>query len=147
VKKNSNSLNNLKPFVKGEDARRNKNGRPRGSKNLATLIKELEDEDFAGWKDIPVERSKLMIRIGSPWRVIMYQAVAKAATGDVKAMEWLRRSGYGSSEPEVNAKGFFSQNTLTIEVVQSNHGYTEEPDIIDPNVISTLGQLLKETAE
>ena len=70
------------------------NGRPKGSKSLSTIIRELEAEDF-DWSLVPVKQKEAMIKIGSPWRAITFTAVAKAASGDTRAMEWLRKSGYG----------------------------------------------------
>lgn len=85
---------NLKPFVEGDDPRRNTNGRPKGGKNLATLVRELEAEDF-DWSKVPIKQKDAVKSMGSPWRAIVFTAVAKAVSGDVKAMEWLRKSGYG----------------------------------------------------
>lgn len=84
---------NLKPFTGADDPRRS-NGRPKGSKNLATIVKELENENF-DWKYVPIKAKEAAKEIGSPWRAIVYTAVASAMSGNVKAMEWLRKSGYG----------------------------------------------------
>jgi hypothetical protein len=83
------NLQNLKPFTGIDDPRR-QNGRPKGSKNLATVVRELENEDF-DWSKIPSKRKNLS---GSPWQAIVYTAIAKALKGDIRAMEWLRQSGY-----------------------------------------------------
>lgn len=72
----------------------NPNGRPKGSKNLATIIRELEAEDF-DWSLVPIKQINAAKKIGSPWRAVVYVAIAKAWGGDVRAMEWLRKSGYG----------------------------------------------------
>jgi len=86
---------NLKPFTGADDPRR-MNGRPKGVKNLATIIRELENEEF-DWSKIPVKDRDKAKAIGAPWRAKVYTAIAKAYAGDVKAMEWLRKSGYGNS--------------------------------------------------
>ncbi len=79
-------------FKPGESG--NPNGRPKGSKNLSSIIRELEDENF-DWSLVPIKQKDMAQKIGSPWKAIVYTALAKAFSGDVKAMEWLRKSGYG----------------------------------------------------
>lgn len=71
-----------------------KNGRPKGSKNLATIVRELENENF-DWSLVPIKQKDIAQKIGSPWKAIVFTAIAKAYSGDTKAMEWLRKSGYG----------------------------------------------------
>lgn len=78
--------------AKGETA--NPNGRPKGVKNLATIVRELEAEDF-DWAKIPIKQKDAAQAIGSPWRAIVFTAIGMAMSGNVKAMEWLRKSGYG----------------------------------------------------
>lgn len=79
----------FKPGKSGNPA-----GKPKGSKNLKTIIRELEDEDF-NWNLVPIKQKDAAKKIGAPWRAIMFTALAKAYSGDVRAMEWLRKSGYG----------------------------------------------------
>lgn len=83
---------NLTPIKKGQVL--NPNGRPKGSKNLSTIIRELENEDF-DWSLVPIKQKDAAKKIGSPWKAIVYTAVAKAYSGDVQAMKWLNDSGYG----------------------------------------------------
>jgi hypothetical protein len=89
---NPNATDNLIPASKGEV--RNPNGRPKGSKNLTTIIKELEDEKF-DWSKVPEKQSDAIKALGSPWRAITYVAMQNAIKGNVQAAEWLRKSGYG----------------------------------------------------
>ena len=103
---------NLKPFVEGDDPRRNMKGRPAGGKNLATIIRELEAEDF-DWSKVPIKQKDAVKSMGSPWRAIVITAVAKAVSGDVKAMEWLRKSGYGD-KLDVTSNGKEIQSPLII---------------------------------
>lgn len=84
---------NLTPVQPGQVL--NPNGRPKGSKNLSTIIRELEAEDF-DWSLVPIKQKDAARQIGSPWRAIVFTAVAKAYSGDVAAMKWLKDSGYGS---------------------------------------------------
>lgn len=79
-------------FKPGESG--NPKGRTKGTKNLATIIRELEGEDF-DWSLVPIKQKDIAQKIGSPWRAIVYTAIAAAYSGNVKAMEWLRKSGYG----------------------------------------------------
>jgi hypothetical protein len=84
---------NLKPFTGADDPRR-MNGRPKGTKNLATIIRELENEDF-DWSLVPIKDKDKAKQIGAPFKAIAFTALAKAYSGDMKAAEWLRKSGYG----------------------------------------------------
>lgn len=71
-----------------------KNGRPKGSKSLATIIRELEDEDF-DWARVPVKQKDLFKKFGAPWRAIVMISLAKACNGDMRAADWLAKFGYG----------------------------------------------------
>lgn len=79
-------------FKKGQSG--NPNGREEGSKNLATMAKEMENEKF-DWALVPIKQKDAVKKIGSPWRAILYTAIAQAIAGNVKAMEWLRKAAYG----------------------------------------------------
>jgi len=114
---------NLKPFVEGDDPRRNTNGRPKGGKNLATIVRELEAEDF-DWSKVPIKQKDAVKSMGSPWRAIVFTAVAKAVSGDVKAMEWLRKSGYGD-KLDVTSNGKEIQSPLIISRISPRNAETE----------------------
>lgn len=85
---------NLKPFKKGHDPRRENNGRPKGSKSLSTYVRELENDDF-DWSKLPVKPKNAEAFTGAPFKAIVAVQVAKALDGDTRAAEWLRKSGYG----------------------------------------------------
>lgn len=83
---------NLKPFKPGESG--NPNGRPKGSKSLATIIRELENEDF-DWSKVPIKNQEAAKTMGSPFKAIVLVALGQAMGGDRHAREWLRKAGYG----------------------------------------------------
>lgn len=82
----------FKPGVSG-----NKKGRPRGSLNMSTIVKQLlNDEEFA---------DKVMLQKPTYWRhlpsknfatAIIMTMMIKALKGDVRAATWLRITGYGN---------------------------------------------------
>jgi hypothetical protein len=97
---------NLKPFEEGDDPRRNTNGRPVGSRNWANVVQELlEDEQLA---------EKMLTQKPSYWEVlkrkdganlIVTAMMARAVSGDTKAAEWLRKTGFGDKiDVNLNAK-------------------------------------------
>jgi hypothetical protein len=106
---------NLKPWPKGVSG--NPAGRPKGSKNLATIVRELESEDF-NWGKVPIKQLATAKEIGSPWRAIVYVALAKAWSGDVKAMRWLSQVGYGDKIRHEFDEGLFHVQKLEVEIVK-----------------------------
>lgn len=72
----------------------NPKGREKGSKSLATIIRELESEDF-DWKHVPIKNKEAVMQMGSPFKAIVYVALGQAISGDKAAREWLRKAGYG----------------------------------------------------
>ena len=89
---NPKAVDNLIPAKKGEV--RNPKGKPKGTKNLATLVRELESEDF-DWTHVPIKNKEAVAAMGSPWKAILTVALGQAISGDKHAREWLRKSGYG----------------------------------------------------
>lgn len=88
-------VDNLKPFKKGYDSRRDNSGRPKGSKSLPNLIREaLEDPNFKVKVKDPSTKSGFRI-LKHPAKLITATMIAKAMSGDVKAAEWLAKHGYG----------------------------------------------------
>ena len=108
---NKNHKKNLVPFPKGESG--NPNGRPKGRKSLATIIRELEEESF-NWNLFPKHSKQLQEfidlagPIGSPFRAIVYRAVLDSIVGKgiekVAAREFLRKAGYGD-KLDLTSKG------------------------------------------
>ena len=141
---NPKSLENLTPAQPGEV--RNPHGRPKGSKNLSSIIRELEDDNFE-WDQIPMKQKDAVAKIGSPWRAIVYRAVAMAATGDIKAMKWLKDAGYGSKLTVEADEGFFSTPKIQIEIVQPNHDIITELTTTDDDATDTPAEASADSAE
>ena len=115
---------NLVPFTGADDPRR-MNGRPKGSKNLATIVRELENEEF-DWSLVPIKGDKETVKkIGAPWKAIVFTALSKACDGDVKAMEWLRKSGYGD-KLDITSKGREIVRPLIMPDIKARYVETEE---------------------
>lgn len=113
---------NLVPFKKGEDPRREGNGRPKGRKSLATIIRELENEDF-DWTIIPKHGKEFQERfahIGSPFKVITLVATLQAIRGSKDAREWLRKSGYGD-KLDLTSDGKKIESPLIVSVVKGRN--------------------------
>lgn len=109
---------NLKPFQNGNDPRRNLDGRPKGRKNLATIVRELEEEEF-DWDKLPLFTDEIAASVsalkkyGSPWRALVMRAFLDAMAGDTRAMEYLRKSGYGD-KLDVTSDGKVIQHATII---------------------------------
>lgn len=125
---------NLVPFKEGDDPRRNTKGRPTGSKNLATIIRELENEEF-DWSIVPIKDRKKLQQfadelgpVGSPFRVIVLKAVLDSIFGrgqeKIAAREWLRKAGYGD-KIDVTSDGKRIQSPLIISTINPRHAETE----------------------
>lgn len=67
----------------------------KGSRHLATLIREIGmdiDWDKTNLKD----KDELKKKYGKDgWKALIYVAMTKAISGDVKAMNWLSEYGFG----------------------------------------------------
>lgn len=107
---------NLTPVRPGQVL--NPNGRPKGSKNLSTIIRELENEDF-DWSKVPDKQSEAIVALGSPWKAITYVAMQNAVKGNVQAAEWLRKSGYGDKMDLSSTDGSMTPQVI-IEGVYAN---------------------------
>lgn len=90
---------NLTPFQEGEDRAKEAGAKggsaKKGSRHLATLIREIGmniDWDKTNLKD----KAKLKEQYGkNGWQALVYVAMTKAISGDVKAMKWLADNGFG----------------------------------------------------
>lgn len=81
---NPNIVPRWKPGESG-----NPNGRPKGSRSMSTVVRELlEDENF----EIKFANGEIR---KYPAKIISEVMSRKAASGDVQAATWLVKTGYG----------------------------------------------------
>ncbi len=73
--------NNLKPFQKGQDSRRNLDGRPIGSRNRSTILRELLDQ---GDNEYLLHKAQL----------------EKALNGDINSYKTILDNVYGKQPQE-----------------------------------------------
>jgi len=66
-------------------------GKPKGTKHLSTLIREMLDDDNFVQK---LENGKLIM--GAPGKAIVRVLVVKSLNGDLKAFDLLAKYGYGT---------------------------------------------------
>lgn len=90
------NLQNLKPFKKGKDERRNIKGRPKKLPELDVLLEEILGEENGG-----MTAAKKMLNA-------LY---TKACKGDVKAAELLLDRAYGKTKQPIDLNGSFQINT------------------------------------
>lgn len=91
---------NLTPFVEGEERAAEagaKGGKAKtGSKHLANLIRQI-GSDIDWEKTNQKDKAALKERYGkNGWQAVVYVAFTQAISGDMKAMDWLARNGFGT---------------------------------------------------
>lgn len=130
---------NLKPFTKGYDPRRKGNGRKKGSKSLAAIIREFEGEDF-DWKVLtkssPAKTAKMIEErlkpMGAPFRALVYKAYLEAINGNVKAMDFLRKAGYGD-KIDLTTDGEKIEMPIVISVIKPRKINAEDRPETEPS--------------
>lgn len=91
---------NLSPWSKGQSG--NPAGRPKGSKNLSTTVKNL----LADEKLFKSLKRKQLINFGDETfatngaEAIVIAMLTKAMNGDIQSAEWLRKAGYSDQPNE-----------------------------------------------
>lgn len=89
----------LTPFT-SENAAENgaKGGHAKaGSKHLSTLIREI-GENIEWDKTTLKNKDQMNAMYGNNgWKAIVYVAMTKSMAGDIKAMDWLSKNGYGQN--------------------------------------------------
>ena len=89
-------------------------------KNLDKIIREILDDDSLVDKVIqnqPEYWGKLPSKNGG--YIIATVMMVKAMGGDIKAAEWIRKTGFGDKVMLEDNGGFFSREEFTIQVVPS----------------------------
>ena len=73
----------------------NPKGKPKGSLNLSTLIREIGES--IDWDKTNLKnKEELKAKYGNNgWKAIVYVAWTKAMAGDPQAMKWLAENGFG----------------------------------------------------
>lgn len=90
-------MGNLKSWKKGESG--NPKGRPKGSKNRSTVIRELLEITQNSQNTITGNPEKLSVE-----QQITLAIIGKALKGDVNAYEKLMNSAYGMAKQETENK-------------------------------------------
>lgn len=115
---NPDHMKNLKPFKKG-DTRINRGGRPKGVKNLSTVVQQiLADEKLVDkivknkpsyWEELPSKNAA---------NAIVVAMVIQAMQGEKGAAEWLRKAGFGDKLMHEFEDGLFQATRLEVEIVK-----------------------------
>lgn len=93
----------LNQFKEGKSG--NPNGRPRGSKNLSTILKAMLEEDVEVFIDGKKERRQFQ-------EVIIRKLLKKANDGEIRAIIEIFDRVEGKAKQEVEQSG---QSTLTVK--------------------------------
>lgn len=105
----------------------NPKGKAKGTKSLATIIRELESEDF-DWTHVPIKNKEAVKQMGTPFKAIVMVALGQAISGDRHAREWLRKAGYGD-KLDIVSDGEQLQTIQVVDLGAINADKSEtEPD-------------------
>lgn len=98
---------NLTPFQPGESG--NPSGRPRGAKNLSTILKELleTDVEIDGGEKHPYKNA------------IVTKLLQKAAKGDIKAIQEIFDRTEGKAKQEIKHDGLVN-TPMQVEIIKSD---------------------------
>lgn len=95
---------------------------PRKPKNLDKIIREILNDDELVDQVIanqPEYWGRLPAKNGA--YIIATVMMVKAMGGDIKAADWIRKSGYGDKVVLDDQGGFFGKSDFTIQVLPSKH--------------------------
>lgn len=105
---------------------------PKKPRNLDKIIREILNDDDIVDKVIanqPEYWGRLPSKNGA--YIIATVMMVKAMGGDIKAADWIRKSGYGDRVILDDQGGFFGKSDFTIQVLPSKHA-----DVIDSGIKS-----------
>lgn len=107
----------LAPHQWKEGQSGNPNGKQKGTKNLSTIVKELLENENFEWDLLPTKARDFSKKIGLPGKAIAIVAYIKALSGNVQAMEWLRKTGYGD-KVDITSDGKQIEAPLIISTIK-----------------------------
>jgi hypothetical protein len=114
-----NSLANLNKWQKGTSG--NPTGRKVGSKNIATIVRELLDQEIDPRFPLDENLKQLIAEGGMTYaKAIVYALAIKATQGDVRACNSIIELQMTGSIADEES-GLFHTNKLQIEIVESKH--------------------------
>jgi heat shock protein HspQ len=117
-----NSLNNLKKWQVGQSG--NPAGRKVGSKNVATIVRELLEQDIDPRFPLNDRLRQLISDNGTSYaKAIVYSMLLKAIDGDVRAAIYLTELQL-TSEANDEKTGLFNATKLQIEIVKPDKSAT-----------------------
>jgi len=93
---------------------------PKRPRNLDKIVRSILDDDTLVDKVIsnqPAYWGKLPVKNGG--YIIATVMMVKAMGGDIKAAEWIRKTGFGDRVLLETDNGFFSKSEFVIQVVPS----------------------------
>lgn len=105
---------------------------PKRPRNLDKIIREILNDDELVDQVIanqPEYWGRLPAKNGA--YIIATVMMVKAMGGDIKAADWIRKSGYGDKVVLDDQGGFFGKSDFTIQVLPSKHA-----DVIDSGIKS-----------
>lgn len=109
------NLENLKPFQKGDDPRR-QNGRKPGSKNISTIVKEILDADLDEISDSEIKKLVQKTNSRTVKEAIVHTIIRKSLTGDIKATDWV--CSYLENIESQSEPRFFDSKEIEIRIVE-----------------------------
>lgn len=116
---NPTSLANLKKWPKGTSG--NPTGRKVGSKNMATIVRELLEQDIDTKFPLNDRLKQLIADNGTTYaKAIVYAMLLKAIDGDVRAATYLTELQL-TCEATDGEMGLFNATKLQIEIVEPKH--------------------------
>lgn len=91
---------------------------PKRPKNLDKIVREILDDETIIDKVVqnqPEYWARLPVKNGA--HVIATVMMVKAMGGDIKAAEWIRKTGFGDKVLLESDNGFFNKSEFTIQVL------------------------------
>lgn len=132
TQKQSNIHPNLKPFPKGVSG--NPKGRPKGSKNLSTVVRDLlNDEELLDKisKNKPSYYEHLPVKNGA--HAIVIAMMIEALKGEKQAAEWLRKTGWGDKIDVTSGEERISMAPIIISEIKPRNVTTSTQAEANPD--------------